>query len=50
MTKLEYEPKNEIIKIAREVIDFLRPKELPVWQVKEVLSSAAKLADWEKLK
>lgn len=50
MEKLEYTPKEELSKAAQEVIDFLRPKELPVWQVKEVLREAIKLAEWEKLK
>lgn len=50
MEKLEYTPKEELSKAAQGVIDFLRPKELPVWQVKEVLREAIKLAEWEKLK
>lgn len=47
---LTYEPKAEEEKIAKEVIEFLRPKELPLWQVKEVLAKASSIAEWEKLK
>lgn len=48
--KLEYVANDEIDDIAQDIIDFLRPKELPIWQVKEALSAAAKLAEWEVLK
>lgn len=50
MEKLKYTPKSELDKVAAEVIDFLRPKELPVWQVKDVLSRAKELAEWQTLK
>lgn len=48
--KLTYAPKTEEDRIAMEVLEFLRAKELPIWQVKEVLTKAKNLADWEKLK
>lgn len=48
--QLKYVPKTEEEKIAREVIEFLRPKELPLWQVKEILAKASNMAEWEKLK
>lgn len=48
--QLTYVPKTEEEKIAREVIEFLRPKELPLWQVKEILAKASNMAEWEKLK
>lgn len=48
--RLVYAPKTEMTPIAREVIEFLRPKELPIWQIKEVLNEAKRLADWEILK
>ena len=48
--KLTYKPKTEEEKIAQEVIEFLRLKKLPIWQVKEVLAKASNLAEWEKLK
>lgn len=47
---LEYEPKDVLDSTAQEVLDFLRPKELPIWQVKEVLMRASRLAEYEKLK
>lgn len=47
---LTYVPKTEEEKVAQEVIEFLRPKNLPVWQVKEILAKASNLAEWEKLK
>lgn len=50
MERYEYVTKGEIPEMAREVLDFLRSKELPIWQVKEVLKEAMRLADWEKLK
>lgn len=50
MEKLEYVPKSELGPIAREVLDFLRPKELPIWQIKEILAEASRLVEWEKLK
>lgn len=46
---LTYIPKTEEDKIAKEVIEFLRPKKLSVWQVKEVLTKASNLVEWEKL-
>lgn len=48
--QLTYIPKTEEDIIAKEVIEFLRSKELPVWQVKTVLAKASDLAEWEKLK
>ena len=42
--------KEDFEKIALEVLDFLRPKELPIWQVKEILVVAARLSEWQKLK
>lgn len=48
--QLTYVPKTEEEKIAKEVIEFLRPKELPIWQIKEVLDKARNLAEWTKLK
>lgn len=48
--KLAYAPKSELTPIAQEVLDLLRSKELPVWQVREILSEARKLADWAILK
>lgn len=50
MERLTYAPKEELSLIAQEVIDFLRQKDLLIWQVKEVLIEASKLAEWEKLK
>lgn len=50
MEKLEYSPKGELLKVAEEVICLLTQKQLPVWQVKEVLSEAAKLAEWQVLR
>lgn len=47
---LTYVPRMEMEPIAREVLEFLRPKELPIWQIKEVLNEAKRLADWEVLK
>lgn len=48
--QLTYVPKEKVDEIAKEVIDFLRPKELPIWQVKDALIRASKLVEWEKLK
>ena len=48
--KLTYAPKSELTPIAQEVLDLLRTKELPVWQVKEILTEARRLADWAILK
>lgn len=50
MERMEYAPKGELEDIARELLDFLRPKELPVWQVKEVLDCAKQYVDYTKLK
>lgn len=50
MDRLEYAPRSELEPIAQEVLDFLRPKELPIWQIKEILAEASRLAEWEKLK
>lgn len=47
---MTYAPKSELTPIAQEVLDLLRPKTLPIWQVKEILSEARRLADWEILK
>ena len=48
--KLTYALKSELTPIAQEVLDLLRPKALPIWQIKEILSEARRLADWEILK
>ncbi len=42
--------KGDFEKIAFEVLDFFRSKELPIWQVKEILVVAARLSEWQKLK
>ena len=42
--------KQEAEKIAFEVLDFLKPRELPIWQVKEILATAIRLSEWEILK
>lgn len=47
--KFEFETKGALDDIAIEVLDFLRPKDLPIWQVKEVLARAARLADNTRL-
>jgi len=47
---LTYKPKEELDGIAQEVLDFLRPKELPIWQVKEVFKRASRFAEYEKMK
>lgn len=47
---LTYEPKEELQKIAMEVLEFLRPRHLPIWQVKEVMTYAKEFAEWEKMK
>lgn len=48
--KLEYEPKGELDRAAKEVLDFLQPKELPIWQVKEILALASRFAEYTKMK
>ena len=48
--RLTYAPKSEMVPIAQEVLDLLRPKMLPIWQIKEILAEARRLADWEILK
>ena len=50
MDRLTYAPKSEMEVIAQEVLEFLRPKELPIWQIKDILNEAKRLADWEILK
>ena len=44
--KVKYLEKAELKSIAEEVMELLRPKRLPVWQIKEVLRYAMNLADW----
>ena len=50
MEKMEYVPKSDLCNEARAVLNFLRPKELPIWQIKEILAEAARLSEWEPLK
>ena len=50
MEQLTYAPKEEMDKIAMEVLEFLRPRHLTVWQVKDVMKRAIRLAEWEKMK
>lgn len=38
--------KEDLKPIALEVLDLLRPRQLAVWQVKEVLAQASRLAEW----
>ncbi len=47
---LPYVTKTEEDEIAQEIIDLLKTKSLPIWQVKDVLSKAKQLADWQTLK
>lgn len=42
--------KEELKELARKVIDMLRPEELPMWQVREVLRYAANQLEDEELK
>jgi len=42
--------KEELKPIALEVLNMLKPKQLPVWQVKEVLSYASRMAEWTPMK
>ena len=46
----EIKVKEELESIAAEVLDALRPKHLQIWQVKETLRFAIRLADREQLK
>ncbi len=48
--KPDFLTKDELKVIAKEVLDSLRSKKLPIWQVKEVCRFAMELADWELLK
>lgn len=50
MEQLTYAHKEEMDKIAQEVLEFLRPRHLPIWQVKDVMKRAIRLAEWEKMK
>lgn len=38
--------KKDLEPFAREVLDLLATKKLAVWQVKHVLSTASRLAEW----
>lgn len=40
----------ELQAIARELLNDLRPRKLQIWQIREILSLAAKLVDRERLK
>lgn len=42
--------KEELKKIAQEVLELLRPRELAIWQVREVLKFANEAIDWTKMK
>lgn len=46
MSEREYRSKEELESMAKSVLNELKPKRLPVWQVKEVLRQAIRLADW----
>lgn len=46
----ECKTRDELIAIANEVLDSLRPKNLQIWQVKETLRFAIELVEREKLK
>lgn len=48
--ELTYAPKEELDEIAKEVIEFLRPKKLPIWKINKVLTIAKDLIEWEKMK
>ena len=50
MGKLEYEPNSVLDGLAIEVLELLRPKGLPIWQIKEVLNKASERIEWETLK
>ena len=45
MNKREHKSKEELEAIAEDVLSELKPRRLPVWQVKEVLRFALKLAE-----
>lgn len=42
--------REELREIVQELLEFLRPKKMPIWQVKEVLRRAGTMVDWEPLK
>lgn len=42
--------REELREIGQELLEFLRQKKLPIWQVKEILRRAGTLVDWEPLK
>lgn len=46
MNKREHKSKEELEAIAEDVLSELKPRRLPVWQVKEVLRFALRLAEW----
>lgn len=46
VSEREYRSKEELESMAKSVLNELKPKRLPVWQVKEVLRQAIRLADW----
>ncbi len=46
MNKREHKSKEELEAIAKDVLSELKPRRLPVWQVKEVLRFALELAEW----
>lgn len=50
VTKPEYASKEELKEIARELLEIMRPKKLPIWQVKETFQFAIEMADWEPMK
>ena len=47
--KLEYEAKGELEKVALEILEFLKPRDLPIWQVKETLDIAKRFSEYQKL-
>lgn len=42
--------KEDLKPIAMEVLNMLAPMRLAVWQVKEVLAQASRLAEWTPMK
>lgn len=50
VTHPECATKEELREMAQELLEFLRPKKLAIWQVKEVLRRAENMVDWEPLK
>lgn len=50
MEEKYYAEKAKIKEIAADVIEVLRTYQLPMWQVKEVLKTAAEQTEWETLK